>query len=94
LHALQSFPQLVDEFDRDCREIIDEIERVLDLVRDPGSAITAWSAKVVTKSISRSVKGSTRLRASPMTPIGSPSRISGTPIIERPFPILASCFFS
>ena len=34
------------------------------------------------------------LRASAITPIGSPSRISGTPIIERTPPILASRFFS
>ena len=49
---------------------------------------------VATSSISRSVKGSTLLRASPMAPIGSPWRISGTPIIERAPPILASPFFS
>jgi len=57
-------------------------------------AITAWSAKVVTSSISRSMNGSTRRRASPMTPIGWPSRISGTPIMERILPTFASCFFS
>jgi hypothetical protein len=56
-------------------------------------AMTAWAAKVVTKSISRSVNGSTRLRASPMTPIGSPSRISGTPIIERPPPSIFTAAF-
>ena len=27
-------PQLVDEFDRNGREIVDEVQRVLDLVRD------------------------------------------------------------
>ena len=32
--AAKRLPQFVDEFDRDGREIIDEIERVLDLVRD------------------------------------------------------------
>ena len=57
-------------------------------------AITAWSAKVVTSSISRSAKGSARPRASAITPIGSPSRIRGTPIIERTPPVLASSFFS
>ena len=56
-------------------------------------AITAWSAKVVTKSISRFANGSTRLRESPMTPIGSPSYMSGTPIIERCFPKLSVLFF-
>ena len=33
-------PQFVDEFDRNPREIVDEIERVLDLVRDAGSELT------------------------------------------------------
>ena len=32
-------PQFVDEFDRDGREIVDEIERVLDLVRDAGGQL-------------------------------------------------------
>ena len=45
-------------------------------------AITAWSAKVVTRSTSRSLNGSTRQRASAMTPIGSPSRNNGTPMME------------
>jgi len=42
-------------------------------------AMTAWSAKVQTSSIWRSVNGSTRPRSSTKTPIGSPSRNSGTP---------------
>ena len=33
-------PQFVNEFDRDRREIVDEIERVLDLVRDAGGELT------------------------------------------------------
>src|SRR5262249_22032835 len=47
----------------------------------------------VTSWISRSRGGSTRLRANAITPTGSPSRISGTPIIERTPPTLASPFF-
>src|SRR5262249_48545141 len=46
-------------------------------------AITAWSAKVVTKSICLSVKGCTDLRASMMTPMAVPSRSSGTPRTVR-----------
>ena len=34
MHASKRLPQFVDEFDRDGREVVDEIERVLDLVRD------------------------------------------------------------
>ena len=48
-------------------------------------AMTAWSAKVRTSSICRSVNGSTRWRASLITPIGSPSRSSGTPSSVRIF---------
>ncbi len=51
-------------------------------------AITAWSAKVRTSSICRSVNGSTRWRARLMTPIGSPSRSSGTPSSVRIFAIV------
>src|SRR5262245_9473338 len=32
-------PQFVDQFDRNGRKIIDEIERILDFVRDPGSEL-------------------------------------------------------
>jgi hypothetical protein len=42
-------------------------------------AITAWSAKVRTSSIWRSLNGSTRCRARPMVPTTTPSRSSGTP---------------
>ena len=31
--------QLVEQLDRQCREVVDEIERVLDLVRDPGGQL-------------------------------------------------------
>ena len=37
LHFAESSLQFVDQFGRDTREIVDEIEWVLDLVRDPGS---------------------------------------------------------
>ena len=37
--ALQGILQLVDQFARDRREIVDEIERVLDLVRDAGGEL-------------------------------------------------------
>ena len=37
--AGQRLAQFVDEFDRDRREIVDEIERVLDLVRDAGGQL-------------------------------------------------------
>ena len=40
LHSAKSFPQFVDQFDRDTREIVDEIERVLDLVGDTGGQLT------------------------------------------------------
>ena len=53
-------------------------------------AITAWSAKVVTSSICLSVNGRTVLRCKTMTPIGMPSRNSGTPSIVRMPPILAA----
>jgi len=47
--------------------------------------MTAWSAKVRTSSICRSLNGSTRFRESAMAPIGSLSRSSGTPsIVRRP----------
>jgi len=42
-------------------------------------AITAWSAKVPASSICFSVNGRTARRPSDMTPIGLPSRKSGTP---------------
>jgi hypothetical protein len=32
-------PQFVNKLDRDGRKIVDEIERVLDLVRDPGGQL-------------------------------------------------------
>ena len=38
--ALHDALQLVDQLARDGREIVDEIERVLDLVRDAGSELT------------------------------------------------------
>ena len=40
VHVLQGFLQFVDQFGRDPREIVDEIERVLDLVRDAGGELT------------------------------------------------------
>src|SRR5262249_1345574 len=46
-------------------------------------AITAWSAKVVTSSICLWVNGCTADRDSTITPIGAPSRSSGTPSIVR-----------
>src|SRR4051794_7898337 len=42
--------------------------------------------EVLTSSICRSVNGSTRWRARTITPIGSPSRISGTPSEVRCLP--------
>ena len=55
-------------------------------------AMTAWSAKVVTNSICFSVKGLIEIRNKVTTPIGTPSRNSGTPSIERCFPRrAASC---
>ena len=48
-------------------------------------AMTAWSAKVRTSSICRSVNGSTRFRERPITPRWLPSRSSGTPrLVRRP----------
>ena len=35
----ERLPQFIDELDRDGREIVDEIERVLDLVRDAGGQL-------------------------------------------------------
>jgi len=46
-------------------------------------AITAWSAKVVTNSICVSVKGRTCWRHKMITPMGVPSRMSGTPSPDR-----------
>ena len=40
LRSGKRLPQFVNEFDRDRREIVDEIERVLDLVRDAGGQLT------------------------------------------------------
>ena len=39
VHASKRLPQFVNELDRDGREIVDEIERVLDLVRDTGGQL-------------------------------------------------------
>ena len=39
MHAAERLPQFVDEFDRDGREIVDEIERVLDFVGDAGGQL-------------------------------------------------------
>src|SRR5262249_47202786 len=50
-------------------------------------AITAWSAKVVTRSICCWVNGRTVLRCRIMTPIGFPSRSSGNPNTVRVPPI-------
>ena len=49
-------------------------------------AITAWSAKVDTSSICLSVNGRTSERVSANTPIGTPSRSIGTPMIVRKSP--------
>ena len=38
--VVQCLPQFVDQFDRDSREIVDEIERILDLVSDAGGQLT------------------------------------------------------
>ena len=35
MHAAKRLAQFVDQFDRDRREIVDEVERIFDLVRDP-----------------------------------------------------------
>ena len=40
VRSAKRLPQFVNEFDRDAREIVDEIERVLDLVRDAGGELT------------------------------------------------------
>jgi|SRR6516162_862253 len=50
-------------------------------------AITAWSAKVVTSSICLLVNGRTEFRPKAMTPIGDPSRRSGTPRSVRKPPL-------
>ena len=48
-------------------------------------AMTAWSAKVRTSSICRSVNGSTRFRERVIAPSTAPSRSSGTPsTVRRP----------
>ena len=39
-HVLEGFLQLINQFGRHPREIVDEIERVLDLVRDAGGELT------------------------------------------------------
>ena len=51
-------------------------------------AITAWSAKVLTSSICLSVNGRTSERVNMITPIGVPSRRSGTPSTVRYPPVL------
>ena len=40
VRAAEGFPQFVDQLDRDRREIVDEVERVLDLVRDASGQLT------------------------------------------------------
>jgi len=53
--------------------------------REFSIAMTAWSAKVRTSSICRTVNGSTHFRESVIMPIGSLSRSSGTPsMVRRP----------
>ena len=132
VYAAKRLAQFVDQFDRDGREIVDEIERVLDLVGDAGGQLAERSELLglhqavlrsaqilqrfrqlarallfgfeqphildrdhrlvgemsVTSSICLSVKGRTTLRQSTITPIGSLSRISGTPSIVRKPPRL------
>src|SRR4029077_11490243 len=39
-HSAKGFPEFIDQFGRDTREIVHEIERVLDLVSDPGGQLT------------------------------------------------------
>ena len=34
-----SFPQFIDQFGRDTREVVDEIERVFDFMSDPGGKL-------------------------------------------------------
>jgi hypothetical protein len=46
-------------------------------------AMTAWSAKVRTSSICRSVNGSTRFRETLIVPSTAPSRSSGTARLVR-----------
>jgi hypothetical protein len=66
-------------------------ERVSSAVRASSSlnsrtfsmAIAAWSAKVVTSSICLSVNGWTAVLQMEKTPMGTPSRIIGTPRIVR-----------
>ena len=50
-------------------------------------AITAWSANVETSSICLSVNGRTVVLTKLNTPIGTPSRISGTPKMVRTPPL-------
>ena len=40
VRTAKRLPQFVNEFDRNRREIVDEIERVLDLVGDTGGELT------------------------------------------------------
>ena len=40
MRPAQRLPQFVNEFDRDRREIVDEVERIFHLVRDAGSQLT------------------------------------------------------
>ena len=120
---VQSILQLIDQFDGYPGKIIDEVEWILDLMRDASRelakrrelmclyqavlritkvssdvassrvrtstlsnkrtfsiAIAAWSAKVIARSICFSVKRRTSLRVNANTPMGTPSRIMGTPI--------------
>ena len=51
--------------------------------RSVSMAITAWSANVDISSICAGVNGIGLSRVSASTPIGSPSRISGTPSMAR-----------
>ena len=77
---------------RACNSVTERVSASVRSFNSPSNrvfsiAITAWSAKVRTSSICRSVKGSMRWRARTMTPIGNPSRISGTPTFDRTLPI-------
>ena len=51
--------------------------------RSVSIAITAWSAKVAISSICAGVNGRGFARVIASTPIGTPSRISGTPSMVR-----------
>ena len=51
-------------------------------------AITAWSAKVEISSICLALNGRAASRVNVMTPIGTPSRSSGTPSMARKLPTL------